>query len=626
MKFEEFNLDEKLLQGLTEAGYIECMPVQEQTLKHTLSSTDVAVQSQTGTGKTAAFLISVLQLFKNGTSGDKKTLIVVPTRELAVQIEEEAKLLAKHLDISIASIFGGTGYKKQEDLIAKGVDIIIGTPGRLIDFGKSGKIKFNEIGTLIIDEADRMFDMGFIPDLRWMIRKMPPRENRMTMLFSATLNSRVRELAWEYMHDPAEVEIAPDSITVDEINQVLYHVAREEKLKLLLGILKKENPSTAVVFINTKQKAVELSKRLNHNGYRSSYLMGDMPQKKRLSTIDRVKSGDIKLLVATDVAARGLHINDLEMVFNYDLPEDCENYVHRIGRTARAGKTGKAVSLACEKYVLGLPAIEEYIKMKIPVAWAEEELFVEDTSEGIRMQYDRYSTSSHDNRNSRGRYSHDRGASSSRDSRSRSSRDNSGSCNHDRSGSSSHDNRGRSSRDNSGSYNRDRNGSSSHDNRDRFERDRSSNSNLDRSSNSNLDRNSSYNRDNSSRRNDSSSESGRNRPESERRTRENTVRKPDSPRPENKQAVRGSRKYTQDTHRNKESINRDAPKSGESMNKKSANKTYSNTKKTSRSYEDRIKYYNEKYGEDYKMKSDESGTAKSGKNSFIKRIKKIFKK
>lgn len=574
MKFEEFNLDEKLLQGLTEAGYIECMPVQEQTLKHTLNSTDVAVQSQTGTGKTAAFLISVLQLFKNGTSGDKKTLIVVPTRELAVQIEEEAKLLSKYLDISIASIYGGTGYKKQEDLIAKGVDIIIGTPGRLIDFGKSGKIKFNGIGTLIIDEADRMFDMGFIPDLRWMIRKMPPRENRMTMLFSATLNSRVRELAWEYMQEPAEIEITPDSITVDEINQVLYHVARNEKLKLLLGILKKEKPSTAVVFINTKQKAVELSKRLNHNGYRSSYLMGDMPQKKRLSTIERVKSGDIKLLVATDVAARGLHINDLEMVFNYDLPEDCENYVHRIGRTARAGKTGKAVSLACEKYVLGLPAIEEYIKMKIPVEWAEEELFAEDTSEGIRMQYDRMGSSSHDRNGSRGRSARDR------DSRGRSSRDRSPGSGHDRSTGSSRDSRDRSVREN-------------RDNR---------------------------------RRKDYSSESGRSRPESVRRTGESSAGKPGSGRPDNKQSVKGDRKYTQGNPRNKESISRDTPKSGDSRNKNTAARTSGNTKKTSRSYEERIKYYNEKYGEDYKMIPEESGAVKSGKKSIIKRIKKIFKK
>ena len=389
MKFEEFSLDEKLLQGLDDAGYKECMPVQEQTLKHTLNRKDVGVQSQTGTGKTAAFLITVLQLHQSSRDEKRNTLIVVPTRELAVQIEQEAQLLSKYLEIKIVSIYGGTGYKKQESLIEQGADIIIGTPGRLIDFAKSGKLKLNDIGTLIIDEADRMFDMGFIPDLRWMIRRMPERENRLTMLFSATLSSRVKQLAWEYMNDPVEIEIEPDSVTVEEIDQVLYHVSKEEKMKLLLGILKKEKPETAIIFINTKHHAVELSKRLDHNGYKSSCLMGDVPQKKRLSIINRMKSGDIKLLVATDVAARGLHINDLEMVINYDLPEDCENYVHRIGRTARAGKTGKAVSLACEKYVLGLPAIENYIKMKIPVEWADETMFELDESEGLRFRPER---------------------------------------------------------------------------------------------------------------------------------------------------------------------------------------------------------------------------------------------
>ena len=393
MKFDEFSLDEKLLQGLEEAGYKECMPVQEKTLAHSLERKDVGVQSQTGTGKTAAFLITVLQLHQSSSDRNRSTLIVVPTRELAVQIEQEAQLLSKYLEIKIVSIFGGTGYKKQEAQIEQGADIIIGTPGRLIDFAKSGKLKLKNIGTLIIDEADRMFDMGFIPDLRWMIRRMPERENRLTMLFSATLSSRVKQLAWEYMDDPVEIEIEPDSVTVEEIDQVLYHVSKDEKLKLLLGILKKEKPETAIIFINTKHNAVELSKRLDYNGYKSSCLMGDVPQKKRLSIINRMKSGDIKLLVATDVAARGLHINDLEMVINYDLPEDCENYVHRIGRTARAGKTGKAVSLACEKYVLGLPAIENYIKMKIPVEWADESMFEEDASAGIRLKPERKSSS-----------------------------------------------------------------------------------------------------------------------------------------------------------------------------------------------------------------------------------------
>lgn len=389
MKFNEFDLDEKILQGVEEAGFTDCTPVQERTFKYALAGKDVAVQSQTGTGKTAAFLIPIFNFYADKTKKIGKTLIVVPTRELAVQIEEEAQMLSKYLDIKIASIYGGIGYAKQEDNLKEGMDIIIGTPGRLIDFGKSGKLNFSDINVLVIDEADRLFDMGFIPDLRWMLNRMPPKNERTTMLFSATLNSRVRHLAWEHMNDPEEIEVAPENITVEEIEQVLYHVSTDEKFRLLLGILRKENPASAIIFSNTKHKAADLTKRLTYNGYKCSCLMGDLPQKKRLSIINKVKAGGVELLVATDVAARGLHINDLEMVINYDLPEDYENYVHRIGRTARAGKTGKAVSLACEKYVYGLAAIENYIKMKIPVEWADEAFYGEDKSEGIRFSHDK---------------------------------------------------------------------------------------------------------------------------------------------------------------------------------------------------------------------------------------------
>lgn len=386
MKFEELNLNKDLLNGIIDTGYIECMPVQEETLASTLKGRDVCVQSQTGTGKTAAFLITIFQLFIDDQAlKGKKALIIVPTRELAVQIENEARQIGRRLKFSMGSFYGGVGYTEQEQMLVDKVDIIIGTPGRLLDFGEQRKLNFKDIGILIIDEADRLFDMGFLPDIRRMIKQMLPSTERKTMLFSATLNTRVRTLAWEYMNNPVEIEMNPEQITVDNIHQELYHVGKDEKMKLLLGILKKENPENALIFTNMKKTAHEVSKRLELNGYKCQYIMGDLPQSKRLKIIEGVKAGKIKFLVATEVAARGLHIDDLELVLNYDLPEDCENYVHRIGRTARAGKSGKAISLACEKYVYNLEAIEAFTKNKIPVSWADESLYVEDKSQGMHF-------------------------------------------------------------------------------------------------------------------------------------------------------------------------------------------------------------------------------------------------
>ncbi|MCK5153700.1 MAG: DEAD/DEAH box helicase, partial [Spirochaetales bacterium] len=302
-----------------------------------------------------------------------------------VQIESEIKLLGSDVDIIAGSFFGGIGYGKQEALIKQGVDVIIGTPGRLIDFGKSGKIDFKKFGHVVIDEADRMFDMGFYPDIKKMMKMMVSPKERRTMLFSATLSTKVMNVAWEFMNNPTTIEIEAESITVNEISQVLMHVSTAEKMSLLLGVLKKENPDSAIIFTNTKYAAVEITERLKVNGYSVHYIMGDLPQRKRLSVINRVKSGEVKFLVATDVAARGLHVNDLDMVINYDIPEDFENYVHRIGRTARAGKSGKAVTFACEKFVYGLEAIEKYISMKIPVEWPEADMFVVDKSAGMNF-------------------------------------------------------------------------------------------------------------------------------------------------------------------------------------------------------------------------------------------------
>jgi ATP-dependent RNA helicase RhlB len=402
MKFKELPLHEEVMKGIEAAGFTDCMPVQEKVLPGALQGKDVMAQSKTGSGKTAVFLITLLQKFIDAREAAKQlpedkaytakspvALIVAPTRELAVQIEEDARLLSTGIPgFRIGCFYGGVGYAKQDKQIAEGVDLIIGTPGRILDYQKMGKLDFKSIDTFVIDEADRLFDMGFYPDVQKMFKLMVKKDQRQTMLFSATLGTRVRNLAWDYMNTPLEIEVQPEEITVKAITQELYHVSKDEKFDLFLRLMAKEDPSNALIFTNTKAKAVEISKRLNVNGYKTQYLMGDLPQSKRLGVINRMKSGELRFLVATDVAARGLQIDDLELVVNFDIPEDYESYVHRIGRTARAGKSGKAITLACEQFVYGLEAIENYIQMKIPVMWADEETLpkVEDKSAKMRFR------------------------------------------------------------------------------------------------------------------------------------------------------------------------------------------------------------------------------------------------
>lgn len=416
MTFRDFNFDERIQKGIDEAGFEQPMPVQQETFQLLLDEQrDVYAQSQTGTGKTAAFLLGIFQLKLNHEKWkDKKALVIVPTRELAVQIEKEGRLLGTHLEYRTGAVYGGVGYGQQERMLAEGVDILVGTPGRLIDFDRNRKIDLSEFGFLVIDEADRLFDMGFLPDLRKILKRMKPYNERLTMLFSATLNSRVGNLAWEYMNDPGEVIIEPEKVTVDTVSQELYHVGKDEKVGLLLGLLKRENPETGIIFTNTRHMTWEVAKRLEINGFHVECLMGDLPQSKRLKIVEDVKKGHTKFMVATDVAARGLHINDLEIVVNYDVPQDAESYVHRIGRTARVGKSGMTVTLACEEYVYGLPAIEELIGRKIPVKWADESLTVEDKSAGMRFPpRDRYRELGIDRdrneRNDRDRSGRDRG-------------------------------------------------------------------------------------------------------------------------------------------------------------------------------------------------------------------------
>ena len=387
MDYSELNLNEKVQQGVRDAGYVTCTPVQEQVLSLALDGSDLYVQSQTGTGKTAAYLVSIFQeLLANPAKQGKKALVMVPTRELAVQVEDEATKLGKHTGFVCASFYGGVGYEKQVAALKKGVDVIIGTPGRVIDLQEGKQMDLRDIAFLVVDEADRMFDMGFYPDLRKLIKVLPSSESRQTMLFSATLNSYVKNLAWEYTRDAKEITIAAENITVDEIDQELIHVSSDEKVALLVGILGREKPASSIIFCNTKRMCEVLSKRLKLNGIESEFIIGDLPQSKRLKIMERFKAGKVSCLVATDVAARGIDVNDLAMVVNFDLPNEAENYVHRIGRTARAGKSGKAYTFCSEQDVYSLVPIERYIEKQIPSRVAVPEDLGEDKSKGIYIR------------------------------------------------------------------------------------------------------------------------------------------------------------------------------------------------------------------------------------------------
>ncbi len=370
MKFTELDIPTEVMQGIESVGFTDLTPVQEESIPLALNGSDVAAQAQTGTGKTAAFLISLFtKLLKSGqeTSNNPRALIIAPTRELVVQICEDAKGLGSACPFKVQPIFGGVDYDKQRQALKDGVDVIVATPGRLIDYFKQRVFSLHRIEALVIDEADRMFDMGFIKDLRFILRKLPPFEKRQTMLYSATLSQRVMELAYEFMDLAEKVRIEPEQVTAERVEQILYHVSRREKFPLLLGLLKKEvGAERVMIFVNTKREAEHLAGRLKHNDFKAAVLSGDIPQKKRMRILTDFKEDRLRFLIATDVASRGLHIDDVSHVVNYDLPQDSEDYVHRIGRTARAGALGKAISFADEDLAFHIPDIEEYIGMKIP--------------------------------------------------------------------------------------------------------------------------------------------------------------------------------------------------------------------------------------------------------------------
>jgi len=381
--FDQLDLHPWLKENIAAIGFDRCTPIQAQALPVLLGGSDVAGQAQTGTGKTATFLLAVLNLLltqdpKPGREQRHvRAFIMAPTRELVIQIHKDAVQLVGDLDIRLGLAYGGVDYEKQRDSIAAGVDILIGTPGRLIDYCKQRVFSLSKLDAVVLDEADRMFDLGFINDVRWLLRKTPPADQRLNMLFSATLSGRVTDLAYEHMNDPVEVKIEAERMTADKVEERIYHVANEEKIPLLLGLLKQQDFQRTMVFANTKRTCEKVWGYLAGSDFKAGLMTGDVPQKKRERLLSEFQAGELDILVATDVAARGLHINGVSHVINYDLPDDSEDYVHRIGRTARAGESGDAISFGCESYVYGLPDIEKYIGHKIPTMAVEPELLAE---------------------------------------------------------------------------------------------------------------------------------------------------------------------------------------------------------------------------------------------------------
>lgn len=391
--FDDMQLDERVASGIRELGFVLPTEIQRKSLPYTLAGYDLIGQAQTGTGKTAAFLITIFDRFlRNPRPAGAilpRALVIAPTRELAVQIEREAHDLGARTGLTFCAVYGGVDYRQQADALRKGVDVVVGTPGRLIDYMKQGVLKTTGIEILVIDEADRLLDMGFIKDLRFVLKKLPPFSERQTLLFSATITFSVVEATYHYMKIPVEVSATPESVTVEEVTQQLYHVGKREKFRLLLGIIGKIDSTKILIFSNTKSGVTMIKERLVRNGFSAQALSGDIPQRNRLKILERFMKGEIRVLIGTDVASRGLHIEDVDCVVLYDLPQNPEDYVHRIGRTARAGKSGMAISLASEDDAYYLEPIEHLIGQKLPYRVAEESDLGEETEPQPRHERER---------------------------------------------------------------------------------------------------------------------------------------------------------------------------------------------------------------------------------------------
>lgn len=396
VKFADLPLLPEIQSAIDELGFVYCTPIQAKTLPVSLKGKDIAGQAQTGTGKTAAFLIAAFQhLLKNPRPNKNQRgqsqvrfIILAPTRELAIQIAEDCKKLGKNTGLKFALAYGGTGYDKQQKAIEQGTDILIGTPGRIIDYWKKKVFSLHQCQGLVLDEADRMLDLGFITDIRFLLRRLPKPEKRLSMLFSATLSHRVMELSYEHMNQPEKIEIKAQAVNTKKITQAVYYPANNEKIPLLIGLFQKLKPQRAIVFVNTKRNAEEIEDFFRSNDIKAVLISGDVRQNKRQHLLQEFSAGKHQVLIATDVAARGLHIDDVSHVFNYDLPQVAEDYVHRIGRTARAGASGEAHSFACEDTAFYLPEIEEYIGMSVPMASVTADL-LPDINSRKRIQRNR---------------------------------------------------------------------------------------------------------------------------------------------------------------------------------------------------------------------------------------------
>ena len=382
-RFHDLDLPLTLMRAIADLEFKYCTPIQAETLPSTLAGKDMTGRAQTGTGKTAAFLITILaRIIRNPIkakrrNGTPRALIIAPTRELVIQIAKDCRELSKYSQAKTITIFGGMDYRKQKEKLSnQRIDIMVATPGRLLDFVSQKIIDLRQVEVMVIDEADRMLDMGFIPAVRKIIRSTPPKDQRQTLLFSATLTPEVTDLASRWTRDAVSVEIEPEQVAVDSVEQIVYIVTYEDKKALLLNLLSKKDVQRAIVFANRRDDTWSLAELFDKYGIDCEVLSGDVPQKKRLRTLDDFKAGKIRLLVATDVAGRGIHVDGLDHVINYTLPYDPEDYVHRIGRTGRAGKTGTSISFASEEDAFQIPAIEEFLGQKLPCTTPDDDWLV----------------------------------------------------------------------------------------------------------------------------------------------------------------------------------------------------------------------------------------------------------
>ncbi len=370
-RFHDLMLDDSIMQGIHELGFQYCTPIQAESLPAAMQGRDTIGQAQTGTGKSAAFLLTILdRLLKNKPeerfASEPRALVIAPTRELVMQIGKDAEGLSKYTDLNVVTIVGGMNYEGQRQMLRDHVvDLLVATPGRLIDFMRSQDVFLDQVEVLVLDEADRMLDMGFIPDVRRIVRATPPKEERQTLLYSATFNYDVRILIDQWTRDPHKVVIEPEQVTTDRVDQKCYLVAESEKYSLLERVLTEEKPERLIIFANRRDLTRNLCDKLNKNGHIAVLLSGEVSQDKRVRTLERFREGRVNIMVATDVAGRGIHVDGVSHVINYTLPEDPEDYVHRIGRTGRAGAKGVSISFISEDDAFVLPDLEKYLGMKL---------------------------------------------------------------------------------------------------------------------------------------------------------------------------------------------------------------------------------------------------------------------